>query len=339
MQIKGYRSRHLHVCYTTRTADPEKANADPCDYRLWPFSRTSLVNDLWALALCHMADLPRYDALVADTATLLGRNLEPWRAILAVAHWLTDKGVDGLADRLTKLAHAYQEERRELEPPDLTAWTIQAVGQCCIKCSAQPDADTELFASASSASSASSVERERPWIVPTETITEELKRVLEDAQADIKPDAINSIRVGKVLKALRLEKLPQQKRGEARKWKVTKDDLITHFVTYGLGLPEEIFPKNTHAPQPDALDADQDGTPPASSAASSDVENRGGLQTLDALDASDDLMQEQSRTYVYSNGTSPATRPCVVCGKSERWNDHGTWRCVACWPSKAKKEV
>src|SRR3989454_10671733 len=51
-----------------RTADPEKANADPCDYRLWPFSRTSLVNDLWALALSHLAELPRYDAHVADTA-------------------------------------------------------------------------------------------------------------------------------------------------------------------------------------------------------------------------------------------------------------------------------
>jgi hypothetical protein len=24
--------------------------------------------------------------------------------------------------------------------------------------------------------------------------------------------------------------------------------------------------------------------------------------------------------------------PCVVCGKTERWNDHGIWRCVACWP-------
>jgi hypothetical protein len=26
------------------------------------------------------------------------------------------------------------------------------------------------------------------------------------------------------------------------------------------------------------------------------------------------------------------TYPCVVCGKTERWNDHGIWRCVACWP-------
>jgi hypothetical protein len=28
---------------------------------------------------------------------------------------------------------------------------------------------------------------------------------------------------------------------------------------------------------------------------------------------------------------SPAY-PCVVCGRVERWNDKGIWRCVKCWP-------
>jgi hypothetical protein len=288
--------------------------------------------------LCHMADIPQYDALVADTAALLGRNLEPWRAILAVAHWLTDKGIDGLADRMTTLAQAYQNERREPEPPDLTAWTIQALGNCCIKCASQPEADTELFAAASSASSASgasSAQREGPWIVPTETITEEVKGVLEEAQTDIKADTINSIRIGKVLKALRLEKPPQEKRGAARKWKITKDDLLTNFVTYGLDLPEEIFPKHPDTSQPDALDADQCDAPPASSDASREVENRGGLQTLDALDVLDDLMQATPSVQVHRNGISPATEPCRLCDGIERWNDGGIWRCIACYPPRA----
>jgi hypothetical protein len=25
--------------------------------------------------------------------------------------------------------------------------------------------------------------------------------------------------------------------------------------------------------------------------------------------------------------------PCVACGKTARWNDHGLWRCVHCWPA------
>lgn len=27
--------------------------------------------------------------------------------------------------------------------------------------------------------------------------------------------------------------------------------------------------------------------------------------------------------------------PCVVCGGRERWDHHGLWRCVACWPPEA----
>jgi hypothetical protein len=31
---------------------------------------------------------------------------------------------------------------------------------------------------------------------------------------------------------------------------------------------------------------------------------------------------------------APLTRsyPCVVCGRTVRWDDRGIWRCVACWP-------
>ena len=27
--------------------------------------------------------------------------------------------------------------------------------------------------------------------------------------------------------------------------------------------------------------------------------------------------------------------PCVVCGGRERWDHHGIWRCVVCWPPEA----
>src|SRR5207244_5425035 len=75
-----------------RTADSKKANADPLDARVWPVPRAELVNDLWALALSQGASLPPHDAHVADTATLLGRNLEPWRAVLGIAERLTPCG-------------------------------------------------------------------------------------------------------------------------------------------------------------------------------------------------------------------------------------------------------
>lgn len=32
---------------------------------------------------------------------------------------------------------------------------------------------------------------------------------------------------------------------------------------------------------------------------------------------------------------SKVVLPCVVCGGSVRWDHHGIWRCVACWPPDA----
>jgi tubulysin polyketide synthase-like protein len=29
--------------------------------------------------------------------------------------------------------------------------------------------------------------------------------------------------------------------------------------------------------------------------------------------------------------------PCVVCSGSERWDDAGIWRCLACWPSPERQ--
>ncbi len=37
-------------------------------------------------------------------------------------------------------------------------------------------------------------------------------------------------------------------------------------------------------------------------------------------------------------GVSPLspTYPCVVCDGKDRWDDHGIWRCRACWPPVAR---
>ena len=45
----------------------------------------------------------------------------------------------------------------------------------------------------------------------------------------------------------------------------------------------------------------------------------------------------QPATNGHSNGHRPGhvplmLIPCANCHGTERWNDHGTWRCVTCWP-------
>jgi len=32
-----------------------------------------------------------------------------------------------------------------------------------------------------------------------------------------------------------------------------------------------------------------------------------------------------------------ADYPCTVCGSTDRWQDHGVWRCKACWPKGQRK--
>jgi hypothetical protein len=76
-----------------RTADPKKANAEVLNDSLWPCDRKQLLDDLWALALANLARIPAHVAAV--DAPLTGRTLEPWKGILAVAHWLEAEGRSG----------------------------------------------------------------------------------------------------------------------------------------------------------------------------------------------------------------------------------------------------
>jgi hypothetical protein len=99
----------------------------PRAYRLWPVPRADLLNNLWTLALHYCSIIPGDDAQVGQTAAPLGRILEPWRAMLAVAHWLTACGVDGLTGRMEALSQGYQAQRPDLEPADLMALTIRAL--------------------------------------------------------------------------------------------------------------------------------------------------------------------------------------------------------------------
>ena len=110
-----------------RTADRERANADPLDFAAWPVARQGLIDDLWALALAHLPRLLAFDAQATARARLAGRALQPWRAVLGVALWLEDCGVAGLHGRLEQLALSYQAERPELEADDLTTVVVRVL--------------------------------------------------------------------------------------------------------------------------------------------------------------------------------------------------------------------
>jgi hypothetical protein len=126
-----------------RSADGNRTKANPMDPAYWPEPRQRLVDDLWSVALQHMHELPAVDREAARLASLQGRNLEPWRALLGVAGWLDDHcGVRDLYARLEKLSVAYQQERTEFECNDRSRILYEALLRMTANC--QPNETTEL---------------------------------------------------------------------------------------------------------------------------------------------------------------------------------------------------
>lgn len=226
-----------------RTADRSKANSDPLDDALWPHKRQDLLDELWALALTYLPRLPHYERRVSAKSFLTGRNLEPWRASLAVALWLDENGIKGLWQRMNNLSRKYQSERESFESGDLTPLVICALSKCCGV--DEPDVSdvSDVLAKAGGK------------FISTQEITESVRDIAADIEADIDPDAITTRRIGWVLKKLRLRAGRNSAR-TMRGWEVTINDLTLLRRRYGINDHEktsETSESGGEAPGPEAL--------------------------------------------------------------------------------------
>jgi hypothetical protein len=118
------------ILQLVRSVNKVKANADPLDYKRWPHELRRLVDDCWALALSSVTEMEEHERWVNENADLSWRNLEPWKASLAVAKWLQDRGVVGLWDRMNALSVKYQAARQELESEDINTLIVRALCSC-----------------------------------------------------------------------------------------------------------------------------------------------------------------------------------------------------------------
>ena len=206
-----------------RTADARKANSEPLDYRQWPCHQQQLLADLWALALANLASMPAHEAAVNADAPLFGRTLEPWRALLAVAHWLDGLGEEGLYGRMVGLARAYQTERASLEPVDLTRLVVRALRDLANK----PSLPSEP-------SSAAGVTLD----FKTADVTARINRLAVDEElTEGEAPYAKSRQVGRVLGRLRLSQAPRTAGNWERRWRITSEDLKGLAASYGV-LPD-----------------------------------------------------------------------------------------------------
>jgi hypothetical protein len=199
-----------------RSGDPLRAKANPGDHATWPCDRRELVDDLWALGLAHLPELPHYDAEAARRSTLSGRDLEPWRAVLGVALWLQERhGVAGLHDRLEKLSVDYQQERAGLVADHQTKLMMLAL----VALSAEAGGGELVFGPGELAQRMNDLLREGGPLT-----------------SDLTASHTNPWKVGWELKRKRFRRADRSEKG--KKWRATREEVVATARAYGVTVEE-----------------------------------------------------------------------------------------------------
>jgi len=200
-----------------RSGDEKRTKASVLDAEQWPCDRRQLLDDLWGLALSSLPELPEYDRQAAALARLSGRLLEPWRAILAVAHWLEQRhGVAGLFTRLEKLSVDYQEERSDFEEGDRTRMLFRVL--LALTEGKDPNESCRLM----------------PKDIAT-YMNELATR--EELVEDDKPFT-NPRKVGWLMKRQRFKR--GDRNDKSKTWKVTRAEIVSGAKAYGINVEEPL---------------------------------------------------------------------------------------------------
>jgi hypothetical protein len=193
-----------------RSGDEKRAKSNPMDPKDWPCDRRRLVDDLWALGLAYLPELPPFERFAAQGATLSGRNLDPWRSVLAVALWLQEKhGVEGLHDRLEKLSTDYQKnERPDYEESDAVRVLFRAL------LNVKAESDGKVLC--------------RP-----KELEKAMNRIAaEENLAEPEKPFTTARRVGWLLKRQRFKRRPRDEKGKLRE--ATRDEIEQAARAYGI---------------------------------------------------------------------------------------------------------
>jgi len=267
-------ARRTIVVPLVRSADPERANRDPEELEHWPHDRRRLIDDLWAFGLRYLpAARDAYQA--ATSTTLTGPGFEPWRPLLATAMVLEAAGVNGLVDRIRRLAATYQREKADFEVPDTTRLVVLAVAEL---------ADVLTLADSSDVS-----ERGGEQVVrfTASDVAERVNRLArEEELVSDDGEFTNARRVGRLLDRLRVRRGPRSDRKGSRTREITRLDALRLLRAYGAAGDKD---------EPDEpADDPADDTPPLSKTS----EASENVRTSDEEDVSSDQTPARTQTSV-----------------------------------------
>jgi hypothetical protein len=194
-----------------RSADPRRAKVSPSDPDVWPCDRRQLVDDLWAVGLAHLPEVRQYDAQAAARASLSGRDLEPWRAMLAVALWLQDRhGVADLFRRVEGLMLSYQQERGDFEATHDTRVLVKALLKL-----------------------ATLAKRKKVIVFSPKELAEQMNRLArEDDQVEEGERFTSPRKVGWLLKQQRFRRSSRSAKGKF--WQASRQEIVSLAKAYGV---------------------------------------------------------------------------------------------------------
>ncbi len=192
-----------------RSADTSRTKTDFMDYESWPLERQPLIDALWALGTSHQRTVHSYEKKARTRARLTGRDLEPWRAIFAVALWLQEEhGITGSFDRMEDLAVDYQSQRWDVE--EASPERVMVLVLCEMAATTQADPIEAIPGDIA--------ERMNLWAVENE--------------AGNGNDFTSSRKVGHLLKIMRFRR--RARKSGHKCWEIRRDDLAALATAYSV---------------------------------------------------------------------------------------------------------
>jgi hypothetical protein len=203
-----------------------------------------LQDDLWALSLLLLPKAARLWQALGEEGAMIGREFEPWRAVLTVARLFETMGVAGLEGRIRKVMAAYQEEKGELVGQ---ADRLVLVVKALLKLAEETLADTKNTKNTKNTNDENPCGenlKTREIVFTSNSLVETIKAIIAaDSEDDQDAEAawVTPSRIGRLLSRLRL---PQQPKGKqrTRTRTATVDTILSLSKSYGVQLSEHSHP-------------------------------------------------------------------------------------------------
>ena len=205
-----------------RTGNAAKGNADPAALNTWPVDQRWLQDQLWAMALWLLPEAARIWTELDSETGAVGRDFEPWRALVACARLMERHGIEGLEADIRSAMEAYRTERTD----DGDDWTV-----CVIAALVALALDTKTTSDTMDTNKGE-------WQLTATEVSKRVETMYPEALHPTKDGAMkhwaSASRIGRILAALRLPHGRQATAERTRLWTVTRDNLIGLAMAYGV---------------------------------------------------------------------------------------------------------